>query len=232
MEFSVLMSVYYKEKSKYLKESIHSLLEQTIIPNEILIVKDGKLTDELEEVLNSFKLKNSNLFNFVELEQNQGLGVALNVGLKKCKYNLVARMDSDDICEKDRFEKQINIFKKNANIDIVGTNVIEFTEDMKKIISSKSVPESDIEIKKFLKKRNPINHMSVMYKKDKVVNVNSYEKCPYFEDYYLWCKLARNGANFYNIQENLVKVRGGTNMYKRRGGKEYSKNIIEFEHPT
>lgn len=229
MKFSVLMSVYEKEKPEYLESSIESILNQTVIPNEIVIVKDGPLNLKLENVLNKYKSEYNDLFNYIELKTNQGLGNALNIGVKNCKYNLIARMDSDDVCKETRFEKQLEKFQNNSNIDIVGANITEYDEDMKKIVSDKTVPEKDKDIKKYLKKRNPINHMSVMYKKDKILEVDNYEKCEYFEDYYLWCKLNKANAEFYNIQESLVKVRAGNNMYKRRGGKEYIKSIINFE---
>lgn len=229
MNFSVLMSVYEKEKPEYLEKAIKSILNQTVIPNEIIIVKDGPLNLELENVLSKYKLKYSEIFNYIELKTNQGLGDALNIGVQNCKYNLIARMDSDDVCEKTRFEKQLEKFKNDSKLDVVGSNVTEYEENMDIVIANKYVPEKNEDINKYLKKRNPINHMTVMYKKDKVLQAHNYEKCLGFEDYYLWCKMSKNNAIFYNIQESLVKVRAGKNMYKRRGGKEYVKNIINFE---
>ncbi|MCF0114853.1 MAG: glycosyltransferase, partial [Erysipelotrichaceae bacterium] len=106
-KFSVLMSLYYKEKPENLRQCLDSLLNQTVLPDEITIVKDGPLTDELEEVLKEYKDINPDLYTFVPLETNHGLGLALAEGIKVCRNELVARMDTDDISVSNRFEKQL-----------------------------------------------------------------------------------------------------------------------------
>lgn len=227
IKFSVLLSVYQKEKPENLDIALKSVFDQTLLPNEIILVEDGKLTPELYEIIN--KYEKNNLLKIVKLEKNVGLGMALNAGLKKCSYNYVARVDTDDECMTTRFEKQIGFLSKNPNVDVVGCNMNEYDEKLVKFISKKRVPETDEEIKKYAKKRNPINHPTVIFKKSKVMEVGSYEDCPYFEDYYLWAKLINNNCVFYNMQESLYKFRAGSSMIQRRGGIKYLKSIKKFE---
>ena len=228
IDFSVLMSVYKKENPDYLKAALDSVINQTLVPTEIVLVKDGPLTDSLEEVIRTYQSKHS-FFKVIELEKNVGLGKSLNEGMKHCSFDIVARMDTDDYCEQDRFEKQISVLVEQPELDVVGSCVCEYDESLNKVSSTRSVPEKDIEIKSYLKKRNPLNHVSVMYRKDKVLAAGGYIDCPYFEDYYLWCRMAKNGCKFYNIQDSLVRVRAGAGMINRRGGLSYAKNAIHFE---
>lgn len=226
--FSVLLSVYYKENPKYLEESLNSIFVQTIRPNEVILVEDGELTDELYLTIAKFEKKYKNIFKVVKYKENRGLGVALHDGLLECSNEIVFRMDTDDICLPYRFEKQLNIFKNN-DVDVVGGNIKEFDEGMLNETSMRIVPESDENIKKMMKKRNPLNHMTVAYKKSKVLEAGNYKDMLYFEDYYLWARMAKKGCIFRNVQEILVNVRGGNDMIKRRGGKKYIKPIIRFE---
>lgn len=229
IKFSVLMSVYKKEKANNLKTAIDSIVNQTLIPNEFIIIEDGPLTSELENVLNEYTRK-YNWIKTIKLEKNVGLGVALKEGVLHCNYEYIARMDSDDYSLANRFEEQINKIKKDKMIDVIGTCVIEYDETMQKRLKIKRVPEDNDEISKYIKKRNPINHMSVMYKKQKVLEAGNYIKCEFFEDYYLWCRMIKNGCRFYNIQKNLVNVRAGNEMINRRGGICYCKHIINFQN--
>ncbi len=227
-EFSVLMSVYYKENSNYLDKALESIFKQTVMPNEVILVEDGKLTKELDEVINKYENQYANILKVIKYAENRGLGVALHDGILQCTNEIIFRMDSDDICVNDRFEKQLNIFK-NRDVDVVGANIVEYDEKMENITSYRVVPENDSDIKKFSKKRNPINHMSVAYKKSAVLEAGNYQSMLYFEDYYLWARMIKNNCNFYNVQSNLIKARGGNEMIKRRGEKKYIKPIINFE---
>lgn len=220
-KYSVLMSVYYKENPEYLTKAIESMLNQTIKPNEFIIVKDGPLTKELDKVINQFAEKNKDVFNVISLKQNVGLGVALSEGVKKAKNELIARMDSDDISSYNRCEKQLKIFDKNNDLAVVGTNMTEFIGNETNIISKRVVPEKNEEIIKYLRKRCPLNHVTVMFKKSKILEVGNYLEMHYNEDYYLWVRLFLNGDKFYNIQDDLVNVRVGKEMYRRRGGYKY-----------
>ena len=228
LKFSVLMSVYHKEKPDYLQKSLESVFNQTVVPNEVLLVEDGKLTSDLDRVIEQFEKKYPMIMKVVKYEKNRGLGVALHDGLLECSNELVFRMDTDDICLPTRFEKQLRVFEEQ-NVDVVGSNITEYDETMENVTSRRIVPENDSEIKKMAKKRNPMNHVTVGYKKSAVIKSGNYQDMLYFEDYYLWARMIRKGYIFYNIQEDLVNVRGGNDMIKRRGGKKYIKPIINFE---
>lgn len=230
MKFSVLMSVYMKEKPLYFRASIDSLLNQSCIPNQIVIVKDGKLTKELDLIIEEYKKQYFNLFKIVELEKNVGLGLALCEGIKHCDYNLIARMDTDDICRFDRFEKQISMFKEDKDLDIVGSYINEFDVDINNIISIRKVPITNSAIKKYLKRRCPFNHMTVMYKKKTVIEVGNYKAMHLNEDYYLWSRMIANNAKCKNIPEALVYARTGTEMFQRRGGIAYCKTDIVMQN--
>jgi len=228
MKFSVLMSIYHKEKAEYFDRAMQSIWdEQTTKPNEIILVQDGKLTDELYEIISKWQKKLGNIFKTIPLEKNVGLGDALNIGLDKCSYELVARMDTDDICSSDRFEKQLKIFE-NSDIDICSSWVSEFDTDENQIISYRKLPESHDEIVAFAKKRCPINHPAVMYKKSAVLKAGGYKRMMWFEDYYLWARMILNGAKFYNIQEALVNMRAGYGQLERRSGFNYAKTELHF----
>lgn len=228
IKFSVLMSVYKNDKSEDVKVAIDSLLNQTLLPNQIVILEDGKVSKKLDDLLEDYSKKHK-IIEIYKRKQNLGLGLTLNEGLNYCEYDYVARMDADDYSYPNRFEKEINYISNHPDIDVIGCNIDEYDESLQNRLDKRVVPEQDEEIKKYMKKRNGINHMTVVYKKQSVLQAGSYEDCPYFEDYYLWCKMIKNKCQFYNIQESLMKVRAGSDMTKRRGGKSYSKHIYNFE---
>lgn len=223
MKFSVLMSVYYKENPNYLQQAIDSVINQTVKPDEIVLVKDGEITKELENVIDKYLETYNNLFTIIEFKENKGLGIALAEGIKKSRNELIARMDTDDICKLNRFQRQLELFQKNDNLDIVGSYIEEFEESTNNIVSIRKVPIQDGEIKKFAKKRNPFNHMTVMYKKSSVLNSGNYKEFTWNEDYYLWVRMILNKCNMQNISESLVYARVDNGMYERRGGIEYAK---------
>lgn len=227
--YSVLMSVYYKEKAEFLQQSIESMLAQTFVTDDFVIVCDGQLTSELNQTITKFENENPDIFNVIRLEENQGQGYALNVGLKKCKNDLIARMDSDDISLLDRCEKQLQIFKNNENIDIVSGSVIEFETQINDNTICKTLPENHKDIIKFTKKRNPFNHPSVMFKKEAVLKAGSYQDFYLYEDYFLWVRMLNTGAIGYNIKDPLVYMRAGADMYKRRGGYRYFRSSLKFQ---
>lgn len=226
-KFSVLMSVYYKENPVCLKESIESLINQTVLPSEILIVKDGILTDELNKVLSQYV--NNKLFNIVGYKTNKGLGLALNYGVNLCKYDIVARMDSDDICDKKRFEKQLDYLIKHPNIKLIGSNTIEFIDNINNHISNRIMPENNAEIIEYSKTRNPFVHPSIMTYKDVILKSGNFRNYYLCEDYDMWVRILENGYEAYNIQENLVYMRVSKDFYKRRGGIKYCKAIVKFK---
>ena len=222
-QFSVLMSLYIKEKPEYLRESLKSVLAQTIRPSQIVVVKDGPLTEELESVLSAFVALEPKLFTFVPLEKNQGLGLALREGLLHCDFELIARMDTDDIARSDRFELQLKEFEKDPDLDICGSHVIEFEGTTDNIVAKRRVPLIDSEIKKYQKRRDGFNHVSVMFKKTSVLRAGNYQSCMLMEDTYLWVNMFLTGATGKNIDDYLVFVRIGNDMFERRGGWKYYK---------
>ena len=218
--FSVLMAVYKKEQPLFFKEALRSVFEQSLIPNEVVLVKDGPLTEELEQIIVDFSSKNEQL-KVITLEKNQGLGEALRIGLNSCSFDLVARMDSDDICKPYRFEKQIAFLKEHKEITIVGSWIEEFSDCKEEIEAIRELPQEDKQLKIFMKWRNPFNHMTVMFRKKDILAVGGYQPFYLLEDYYLWNRLANANYYFANIGESLLWARGGYTMLERRGGWKY-----------
>ena len=219
--FSVLMSVYYKEKPDFLKASIDSILGQSVLPSEIVIVKDGPLTEELDAVIVEYETRDPSLFKLVPLKENVGLGRALANGIHACSNELIARMDSDDISVPNRFELQLKEFDKDPHLDICGGYIAEFFESPDKIKSKRLVPLTDQEIKKYHRLRDGLNHVTVMYKKTAVLAAGNYQHALLMEDSLLWARMFMNGSFCKNIPEVLVNVRTGEDMFKRRGGLKY-----------
>ncbi len=222
-KFSVLMSLYIKEKPEYFDQCMESILSNTVLPNEIVIVLDGPITEELRSVLNKYVDQQPELYNIVPLETNQGLGLALREGILHCSNELIARMDTDDICRNDRFELQLKEFEQKPNLDICGSHIIEFEGSINNALSKRIVPISHDDIVKYQKKRSAFNHMTVMYKKSAVIQSGNYEDCPLMEDDMLWTNMILNGCILSNIDDFLVYARTGFSMIERRGGWSYFK---------
>lgn len=223
------MSVYYKEKAEYLKLALDSIINQTVKPNEIVLVQDGKLRNELQAVITDYLQKYPDIFKTYALQQNQGLGKALNFGIQKCSNEFIARMDTDDIAKPNRFELQIKEFEQDKELMLCGAQIAEFADNPAEITGYRNVPLKHNEILNFAKKRNPFNHMTIMFKKQAVQNVGSYMDMPYFEDYWLWTRMLKVGYKAKNIDQVLVLVRAGQNMIARRGGLNYARCILRFE---
>lgn len=219
--YSVLMSVYVKEKKEYFEKSIESMLHQTVPTDDFVIVCDGPLTDELESVIEDKVSQNPDIFQIVRIETCGGLGNALAKGIHYCKNELIARMDSDDISNKERCEKQLQVFGKK-DVSIVGGNIAEFEGEINNIKNYRCVPETNEEICIFARRRNPFNHPSVMLKKQDVLKAGNYQDCKGFEDYYLWVRMLLQNMKGYNLQENLVFMRTDAGMYERRGSFSYA----------
>lgn len=224
MKFSVLIPVYIKEKPEFLAMSLDSILiHQTVVPSEIIIVEDGPLNLELDNVLLAYQNNFPEIFKVFKLKENKGMGFAMNYGLNNCSYEWVFRMDSDDIAVSTRFEQQLNIIKKNNNYDVIGSSISEFNHKIGDLNQLRIMPENHHQIINFLKTRNPINHMTVAFRKSKAIEANGYWDKRYFEDYNLWYEMHKIGAKFYNIQTPLVHARIGNNMVARRSGYSYHK---------
>lgn len=221
LNFSVLMSIYKNEHPEYFDKALNSILkDQSLITDDLVLVVDGPISSELEKVIQKYKKEFENIFNIFRLENNVGLGKALNYGLNFCKNNIVARADTDDICFFNRFEKQVKYMFENENVDVCGSYTSEFNLNVDDSFYVRKVPIENVDIYKLAKFRNPINHMSVVFRKDRIIDVGSYEDLLYVEDYYLWAKCMSNNYIFYNIPEPLVYARVGNGMIKRRGNKK------------
>ena len=225
--YSVLMSVYYKEKKNYLEQAIQSIQDQTLPTNDFVLICDGPLNKELDAVIDAKQAELGSILNVIRLTENKGLGKALNEGLKYCKNELVARMDSDDISYPNRCEKQIEIFRTRSEVSICSGIVEEFSREPNVVEARRILPESNEEIVKFAKKRCPFNHPCVMYKKSVIEAVGAYQDV-LMEDYYLWIKILMAGYQGYNIQEPLLHMRAGPDMYKRRAGWKYAKTQVRL----
>lgn len=225
MNFTVLMSVYEKEQAIYLKECLDSILvNQSIRPTELVIVEDGPLTQELNSVLDEYQETYSNIIKRIKLQSNKGLGEALRIGLEECSFDIIARMDSDDVNDFYRFEKQLKFLHENRDVDLIGGSIGEFFEKVDNIKFIRQLPKSTKLIKKMAIRRNPINHVTVMFKKSAVMEVGSYQPLAYLEDYYLWIRMLHKGIKIVNMDDILVYVRTGEEMFKRRSNPIYIKS--------
>lgn len=220
MDFSVLMSVYKNERADYFVSAVDSVINQTVKPNEIILIRDGIVPQDLQDAIDNYLSNYPELFTYVPLQENGGLGNALRIGVEKSRNELIARMDTDDICVQDRFEKQINHFVSDPDLDILGGNIAEFNISPEEIISFRCVPSTHLEITKHIKNKNPFNHQTVMFKKSSVLKAGNYEHFYLFEDWYLWIRMHLCGCKFANLNEVLCKVRV-TDMANRRGGLKY-----------
>lgn len=221
--FSVLCSIYIKEKPEYLEQCFQSIEWQTLESNEVVVVHDGPLTNELYAVLENWKSKLPIIE--VVLKENVGLGEALNQGLKHCTNDLVVRVDTDDINHIVRFEKQVKYMLDNPDIHAVSSSILEFDTDPDNPNYLKEVPCDD-EIKAYSLKRNPLNHAASIFRKEAVLASGGYQHLLYMEDYYLWLRLQANGYKINNLSEPLVSVRVGNGMLEKRKGLNYAKSEI------
>ena len=228
-KYSVLMSVYHKENPAWFDDSIKSMFEQTIKPNEFVLVEDGPLTKELYDVVEKYKTKYPKEFKTVTIEKNVGLGPALKRGVEECSNEYIARMDSDDYSLPKRIEKEFEIFEKYPDIGMVGTNVSEFIDSIDNVVCDVILPATNEDIIKFSKSRNTFRHPSIMFKKSAVINAGNYREYYLCEDYDMWLRMIRNGCKCYNIQDIYVYMRIGEDFYKRRGGHKYFKSIKKFK---
>ena len=232
MEYSVLMSVYKKEKAEFLKEAIESIQKQSKKTDDFVLVCDGELNESLDKVILDKKEEMGDVLNVIRLKENVGLGKALNYGVQCCKYDLIARMDTDDIAVPNRFELQIKEFIKDNELVLCGAQIAEFEDNPQVINGYRKVPLTQKEILKFSKKRNPFNHMTVMFRKQAILDAGKYQEMPYFEDYWLWIRILQKRYVVKNIDKILVNVRAGAEMLDRRGGLSYARASYIFLKAT
>ena len=221
-KISVLMSVYVKENPTFLRDAIKSVQNQTLKPSELVLVEDGPLTPELYQVLDEVEAQSDIPVKRCPLEQNQGLGLALRSGVLQCQYDIIARMDTDDLAVPDRFEKQLQLMEKE-NLDLLGGHIAEFIDNPDEIVSYRRVPTQHADIVAYQRMRSAFNHMTVMFKKDMVLKAGNYEDGLYMEDDLLWLNMIAAGAKTGNLDQILCKVRVGAGMFERRGGLPFLK---------
>lgn len=229
MNFSVCMSVYKNDKPKDFLIAVRSIYQQTAKPNDIVLVVDGPVGDKLKEAI-ALLQNEIEVINVIWLPSNQGHAIARQTGMRAAKNELVSVMDADDISVPNRFEKQLAVFQKLPNVTVVGGLIHEFIGEKENVVGKRIVPEEDEDIKKYLKSRCPMNLVTVMMRKSHLEKVGGYIDWYCEEDYYLWIRLALAGYKFYNIQEKLVDVRVGEEMYQRRGGWRYFKSEAKLQH--
>lgn len=225
---SVLLSIYYKEKADYLRLSLDSVFHQTVRADEVVLVEDGKLTPELDVVIAEYQKRYPEL-KVVPFEKNRGLGSALNDGLKECSYDIVARMDTDDIAKPERFEKQLKILEEHPEIDLVTAWIEEFIGTPENITGKRTLPETPEALYHYGKSRCPANHPVTMYRKKAVMDVGGYQTELFPEDYFLWIKMLQNGSKFYCIQESLLFFRYVPETVAKRGGWKYAKDELKIQ---
>ena len=216
MSFSVLLSLYNGESGINFVSSLESvLIHQSVLPDQVVIVIDGFIRDELEDIVGQFCASFANV-DVIRLERNKGLANALNEGLSYCNHEIVFRMDTDDISLPHRFETQLNFMTLHDDIAVCGSYVLEFDDDQNDIVSSRKVPVSHDEIVQFCRTRNPISHPSACFRKSAVSHVGGFPLI-YPEDYLLWIKMIQAGFKFANIPDFLLKMRTNDAFIKRRG---------------
>ena len=214
-KYSVLMSVYEKDKPVYLRQAIESMLHQTVPAEQFVVIVDGPISKELDAVILEYE-KDEDLFTIIRLSKNSGLANALNIGLGYCRNELVARMDADDISLPTRCEKELEYFRTYPELAICGCNLDEFYGRPDNIKTSRVVPETYDEIKKFMRRRQPFNHPTVMYRKFKVLEMGGYVPLKRKEDFDLFSRMLSSGCQAANIGEALYLYRADENNYARR----------------
>lgn len=239
MKFSVIMSIYKSDVPELVRAALDSLLQQTLLPDEIVIVGDGPVPAELEATVQSFKFKvqsqsqplpngkdNWPEIVYLPQEKNGGLGEAMRIAAEAAKYPYLARMDSDDICLPDRFEKQMKCFEEDPELSLVGGMITEFDGDPENIIAKRILPLEDKEIKRMMRGRCAVNHVTVIFKKEDLMKSGNYQPFWKQEDHYLWARMMEHGCKFRNIPDVVVNVRSGKDQIARRGGLRFYKSVV------
>lgn len=222
MNFSVCISVYKNDKSEFARLALDSmLLYQSVKPTEIVLVQDGPVSEDMSNLLDEYEIKYPFVMHVIRLDTNKGLGNALKLCVENATYDICARMDSDDICLPDRFEKQLTFLQAHPEVDIVGGQMTEFIDTPDNIIGRRVVPLDNSEIYGYMKSRCALNHVTVMFRKKSVLKVGNYQDWYWNEDYFLWLRMMKAGCVFANIPDVVVNVRSGADQYARRGGKKY-----------
>lgn len=222
------MSTYWADQPEFLSEALASVCRCTLRPQEVIMVLDGPVPEQVRSVIATYQQTLS--LRVLPLEKNGGLGPALAFGLDHCQHELVARFDTDDICMPDRFERQLDYMLHHPEIDACSSAVLEFEHSIDEPnLRLKSVPTGPDTVARYARWRNPLNHMSVVFRKSKVLSAGSYQDDRYFEDYALWVRMLLNGSRLDNLAEPTVWARAGSRMLARRGGWAYVRREISTQ---
>lgn len=227
--FSVLISVYEGDQPDHFRTSLESVVDQTVLPDEVLVVKDGPLPDDLDSVVKEFGTSYPETFKRVSLNKNQGLGKALQTGVRLCSHDLIARMDADDVSVPDRFEEQLRYLELNPKVDVLGGYVSEFDKDPGTADRIRAVPQDANEVQEFAKSRCPTNHPTVIFRRDAVLEAGNYRPWRLMQDYELWMRMLNHGYVIENLPQVLVKSRAGSALYGRRGGDKYVRLELKLQ---
>ncbi|MEQ2911973.1 glycosyltransferase [Butyricimonas faecihominis] len=221
-QFSIITSIYKNDKPEFVRIALDSMLvNQSVKPSEIVLVQDGPVSEGLSSLLFEYEMNYPTIMSVIRLKQNEGLGNALMLGVEAAKNEIVARMDSDDICIPNRFEIQLAYLKAHPEVDIIGGQMTEFVDTPDNIVGRRKVPLSNDEIYDYMKSRCALNHVTVMFRRSVVLKIGNYQDWFWNEDYYLWVRMMMARCKFANVTEVLVNVRSGANQYARRGGRKY-----------
>lgn len=224
---TVLLPVYWRDDPVHTRLALESVIVQTVAPHEVLIIKDGPVTDAVERELRALAERHPTIIRGLQLPENRGLGYALSIGVKEATNEIIARMDADDLADPTRFQKQLDVMTRDSNLSLVGAQIREFSHTPGDLALSRRVPIDQVDILRYAKWRNPFNHMSVMYRRTAVLDAGNYQSAPQFEDYHLWVRMLMAGDRVRNLNDVLVDVRTH-DLAKRRGGRAYLRSEIQF----
>ena len=226
--YSVLMSVYRGEKADFFRLSADSVFAQTVPTNDFVLMCDGPLTEELDQVIEELLQAHGDVLHVIRLEENRGLGEALNIGIEACKNEFIARMDSDDFALPNRCQLQLATFREHPELSIVGGAIEEFEGDPANIVAHKAMPQTHDQILRYARTRNPFNHPTVMYRRSAVLKAGCYPNRMLHEDYALWANMLLGGAKACNLPDTLCYMRVDSGLYDRRGGWDYLKMAVRL----
>lgn len=223
--FSVLCSIYHKENPSHFHECMQSIWDnQTLKPTEIVLIEDGPLTPQLDQVIQQWQVKLGDVLRVTKLAQNVGTGKAKNIGLQQCSYEIVCIVDTDDISVSNRFERQVEFLNTKTDVVIVGGQIIEFTEDTDNPSGMRKVPLQHDVLYHFAQRQSPFNNMTIAYRRSKILEVGGYYHHLWMEDYNLFLRVIAHGCKIENLEEVLVYARIDNGMHARRKGIEYIKS--------
>lgn len=225
LKFSVIMSIYKTDNPEYLQVALDSIIHQTQVPDEIVLIADGPVPQSLIDVVEKTKVRFAALHAYYQ-DKNRGLGGALRIAVEKAQYDYLARMDSDDISLPDRFEKQMRCFEEDHELAVVGGMITEFVDSPEHVVSKRILPLDDRGIKRFMQSRCGVNHVTVVMKKSELLRAGNYQQDFKQEDYFLWARMIEAGCKFRNIPDIVVNVRSGRDQFARRGGMAYYKDVL------